>query len=248
MCVALGLAVGGLAQEQTLVLPPGTEDRAGDSAHRILESDSLRFQQFFSSELLSPAMPNGAWITGLSLRQDQGSRGFSGQLTFESVEVILSTADRTLTNPSRRFADNLGPDATTVSSLAPVHWSLQHIQGRANPFEIALKFAKPFRYDPRQGNLLIDLRLMSASSDAWLDLDSSLSLPRERAWYVWGRMGDPPANVTDLIGGSLVGGAYAMRLDFFPIPEPPEVALFCIGLAAVIVNRRRAALRHLSQL
>lgn len=237
---AVCLVGGAVAEEQTLVLPRGGEERAGSTALRILPGDSVRFQQFFSSDALASEMPKGAWITGISFRQDDGSRGFSGELTFESVEVILSTADPTpIINPNRTFANNLASDATTVSSLAPIRWSLQHLPGRVNPFQMSVEFSTLFLYDPRQGNLLIDVRLMSASSDVWVDLDSSSSVPRDTAWYVWGRTGDPPENVSDLTSGYFNRGAFDMRLEFFPVPEPSARALLGIGFAAIMFSLRR---------
>lgn len=239
VALACCLAGGALAQEQTLVLPPGTQDRAGDFAFDVWKGGDVRFQQFYSSGALRSAMPTGAYITGISFRQDD-KRGFNGELSFASVEVLLSTTDRSYASSSSTFVDNLGSDATLVSSLSPVRWTIRHSPGVANAFQMPVRFSTPFLYDPRKGNLLIDVTLTSASHDITLDFSSRSSSSTDIAWAVWARPGDPPQWGSDLNVGYVFGDAFVIRLDFIPVPEPCGATLLCVGLPVLIFFLRRS--------
>lgn len=239
VCIVVAPVGNSLAQVQTLVLPPGTEDRPGNRMETIVgNEESTRFQQFFSADVLSPAMPNGAWISGISFRRDDQTLR-SGEVAFQSVEVILATTDRTINSVSPVFAENLGPDARSVYSQGPVAWSLRHIPGRANPFDAVLRFSAPFLYDPSKGNLLIDVRLIGADSDAALDVDGPSIVPPEIAFFVRASTAINPS----IQAGDLNGGAYVTQISFSPIPEPSAIAFFAFGFVIMLSTLRHTHLR-----
>ncbi|MEK9136132.1 MAG: hypothetical protein AAB393_03330, partial [Bacteroidota bacterium] len=224
-----------LAQTDTIVLPPGTEDRSGSGTEAVF--GDTRFQQFFSSALLTPAMPNGALISGISFRRDDQTP-WTGEVTFQAVEIILSTTDRTASSFSSLtpiFAENLGPDARTVFSQSRVHWVLRNFPGQANPFDAAIQFSTPFLYDPKQGNLLIDVTFLGGDAAITLDLAGASSVPRDLAFFIRGGRGDPPGN-SSLSFGWLNGGAYVTQISYSPIPEPPAVVLLSIGIVAMALS------------
>lgn len=191
-------------------------------------------------------MPGGAWITGVSFRRDE-EEPRAGEVTFQSVEVILSTTDRTVSSVSPVFAENLGPDAGTVYSQGAVHWTLRSEPGRANPFDAVIQFPRPFLYDPRNGSLLIDVRLMDADSFIALDRDGPNVVPPSVAFYVRGMRGDPPGNL-DLSSGYLNGGSYVTQISFIAIPEPSAQGLFALGAAAIVLCLRRSPRGPTSQI
>jgi hypothetical protein len=248
LCVVVSVAGSVLAQEQTLVLPSGTENQPGDYAATIVDGGSLRFQQFFSSDVLAAEMPTEAWITGVSFRQDD-RRGFTGEVSFESVEVIMSTTDRNFrsVDPISAFADNLGPGAQVVVPRGPVAWSVRHIPGAANPFDAKVTFLTPFVYNPNRGDLLIDVRFMNVSRRLDLDVHSSLHVPTDVGFFVWGRPGDPPGNFSGLDFGYLTGGAFVVQLTFVSIPEPTGLSLLGTGFTVFVFSLRRSVREPIDQ-
>src|SRR5207344_3011150 len=59
--------------------------------------------------------------------------------------------------PSATYANNVGPDATTVYNSA-LSLSSPGCSGLAPcPFDMAIPFTTPFSYDPTKGRLLVDI-------------------------------------------------------------------------------------------
>ncbi|HJZ58499.1 MAG TPA: FG-GAP-like repeat-containing protein, partial [Gemmataceae bacterium] len=120
---------------------------------------SMRYQQIYAASQFSAA----GIIDAIRFRQDSatGPNGF-GPVTL-NLKVTLSYAARSPSNASAVFADNIGAGAVTVfDGLTTI--SSGPASGNARPFDIILDVANLFRYDPAQGDLLVDISMRNAPS------------------------------------------------------------------------------------
>lgn len=134
---------------------------------------SMRYQQVYSAAQFR------AWgrISELAFRPD-GPLG-TGATTVNplfptgvSVRVVLSTTRARPEELSRRFEDNLGWDRTVVYD-SNVHGPWEVSTSFAGPggngptdynaFDIRMRLPVPFFYDPREGNLLLDVTMTSTA-------------------------------------------------------------------------------------
>ena len=106
-------------------------------------------QNYFS------AITNGGWISDVYFRGIAGSGSFFA--TVSNVEIHLSTTPRTSGGLSQVFIENTGPDDTVVfSGSFTVGGDSMGLQPYAYDHVV---LSKNFWYDPRVGNLLLDVRL-----------------------------------------------------------------------------------------
>ena len=104
-------------------------------------SNSIRWQEVVSASEFDGISSNGFYITGIYLVQ---ARSFS--VDFEHLQINLSTTPRGPDALSPIFNENVGSDDLVV-------FSGKYHAGLGSP---VLTFARPFYYDPSQGNLLLD--------------------------------------------------------------------------------------------
>jgi uncharacterized protein (TIGR03437 family) len=148
------------ASGETFVVPNNQAATAGNLLIPLGNKGS-RLQEIVGSGQFSSQFTVPITITGLRVRSAPGTGPVS--LNLSSFKVTLSTtqaypntngAGHTL--PSTTYANNVGPDATTVYN-APFSASSP---GCSAPgpctFDIALKFSTPFTYDFSKGRLLVD--------------------------------------------------------------------------------------------
>ena len=149
------LISGGLVRSEVVISP----FVAGDSAsalpfltHRLI-APSVRYQQVYGASDFFSRVAGLLLITEISFAPGPGTGPIDVQLP--SLHVNLSTTQKAPDGLSSTFSDNLGPNDSLVYSGSirltidptgdlnfPVHIPLQH----------------PFLFDPRAGNLLMDVR------------------------------------------------------------------------------------------
>jgi hypothetical protein len=145
------------------------------------------------------------------------------------LDIRLSTTTASPSDPSQLLANNRGSDFTTVFS-GPLTVT---ISNRA-AFELVFPLA-PFLYDPRGGNLLVDVFLNKATrfSGNWLYFAGGFS---DDVGRQWGR-----DNVGQINGSR---GGYGLLTEFStasPVPEPSSMFLFGSGAVAIWRIRQRFA-------
>jgi len=149
----------------SLVIPAGHENSEGGYYAGTLHEPSLRLQVVYGATHF-PAGPQT--ITELRFRRDISEPPFSSATAAATVK--LSTTTGTPGGLSATFANNPGPDETTVFSG---NWTYSSTSptpnGTVRPFDIVLPLTTPFTYDPAAGNLLFDIRITSNSSFNWTD-------------------------------------------------------------------------------
>lgn len=223
-----GPLLGGVADAQadSVILPRGAESAPGSFALVA----NHRFQEIINPEELAPHMPNGAWITGISFRPE----GVPGTLSFDLVEVRLSTTSRRADGLSRDLSANTGPDETLVFRSESVRWVFTTGVG-VRPFQAAIPFMTPYLYLPGQGSLLLDVRLVNPSLntvfDAHDDPGDGISRVLQQA---------------DREPGFLDTRAPVVRIDFTAVPEPSIIALLGVGAALLTALHRpqKGGLNH----
>jgi hypothetical protein len=171
--------------------------------------------------------PFGIGLSGSNLytgefQQIYASTAFAETMTiygvaFRSGAPQLATADYDLTVSLGTTARTSGaPGTTFISSLTPVFSgdSPQVFTG-ARDFDLVLNFTVPFTYNPADGNLLLDVVMVSASSATVAYFDAQERSP------VMGTLWSD--------GNSVLGtGNYGLVTEF-AIPEPSTFALLGLG-------------------
>jgi hypothetical protein len=138
-----------------------------------------------------------------------------------TIEVFLSVTDRGVNAISNRpFDDNLGADTRLFATLSG--------GSTLSGAELVIG-GVPFHYDPAQGNLLLDLRINGASAGHTGPFFAAMSgggtdpMPFSR-WHNFG------------IGYDNQGLITGFRSS---VAEPGTLALLAVGLAGIVVLRRR---------
>ena len=140
----------------TLVVPGNQAATPGNAAIKV-GATATRFQEIVGSGQFNNALV----ITGIRVRSAVGSGPVS--FTYASYKVTLSTT-KAFPNtanghalPSATYANNVGPDATTVYN-APLSASSPGCSGPGPcPFDLVIHFSTSFPFDPSQGRLLVDI-------------------------------------------------------------------------------------------
>jgi PKD repeat protein len=116
---------------------------------------SMRYQQIYAASQFSAA----GVIDALRFRQDAA---YSGNFTATlDVKITLGYAARTPTTASTVFADNVGAGTVTVlDGLVTI--SSTPSASSPRPFDVVIDVANLFRYDPTQGDLLVDISLRNS--------------------------------------------------------------------------------------
>jgi hypothetical protein len=127
------------------------------------EAASVRFQQVYSSSDFRPD-DNLQWkITEIRFGAGLAGRDF----TLPNVEISFSTTQKVPDGLSSLFAENIGPDSTTVLS-----GPLQLSAPVGAEYNLHIRLQQPFVYDPRAGNLLLEVRNSRRSRRSFLSQSS----------------------------------------------------------------------------
>jgi len=215
-----------------VTLAPGLEAAYGDS---VQGSELLRgrYQQVYSG--LDFGFREALAITALSLRPF-GTGPFS--LSASAVEISLSTSRAAAPALSPVFAENLGLDRTVVYSGPLVLASGGRTGEPSADFDVALPMDRAFGYDPLDGDLLLELRLLgtlgNASGSVLLDARHPSAL-------------SPVASLFSLDANADSGNVFPMGLvtqfevEALIVPEPATGLLFATGAFVLGLSARRGA-------
>jgi hypothetical protein len=134
----------------------------------------FRFQQIYAASEF-PALSDGTnLLTKLSWRPDGSAAPYSwyaDRLTIQASVTNVSPAGMSLT-----FADNItGPETTVYDGIWDHSTQSLGPPGGPKEFDLPDVFDTPFPYDPAEGNLLLDFRIIGGYStigDARIDSTS----------------------------------------------------------------------------
>ncbi len=149
----------------THVVPIGLESTEGNYYSGTMREPLLRQQTLYAAANFPSSTLH---ITELRFRRDISEPPFVNASATATVK--LSTTSRGTGNMSSTFANNSGPDETTVFN-GVWNYSTPTVVGAGivRPFEIVLPLATPFTYNPASGNLLFDIRITGGTGGSWTD-------------------------------------------------------------------------------
>src|SRR5437764_11647904 len=195
----------------TIVAPnnlANTDGNAGDN-EPFHNSSPLRVQDVYNASEFSAIGAGGGYITALSFRGDAQPQGFITTVT--NMQINLSTTTKSADRLSLVFAENVGTDDKVV--FGP---GLLHLDTGPGSFGARIPFSSPFYYNPNAGNLLLDLRNLSAGN-AVGTLDA-VSTTGDAVSSIIGGVNSSSAFLADTVG-------YVVQFEVTPVPEPGTLAL-----------------------
>lgn len=150
------MPVAGWAQT-LVVVPNANETMNGNNGSKIpFSQGGGRFQQIFEASQFS-AITGPQRITEIAFRRDSSTTSFN--VTIADVQINLSTTSSTPLTLSSSYASNVGPDDLIVHT-GPLTLSASGTTVVPKPFDITIPLDPGFDYDPSQGNLLLDVRMI----------------------------------------------------------------------------------------
>jgi hypothetical protein len=209
-----------LAQGTTeTVVPFGFENQSGNGSDSLLDFPG-QTQELFRASYLANAWDTPVAISGIAFRV---AGALSMSATIPQVEIRFSTSSQTPETMSTFYAANKGADETTVFLHNNV--SLFGTAGQqVNPFDLRFQFDRPFIYDPKNGNLLMSIKLTgSFLGGKQIDAQGYSTLAASPVGYVGQHNPDQVGALADVIAFSYV-----------QVPEPRIPGLILIGGIALL--------------
>jgi hypothetical protein len=164
-CMGASLVIGAGFQINGLTLPIGTTYHEGGGGSSVIR-DEIRLQEIYEAELFPP---HPILIRELRWRP---SAVYGGSFTakLDRMQINLSTTRRRSETLSRTFAANVGDDDTVVFD-GPITLKSEFAGPTMGPkeFDIIVPFMVPFNFNPRAGNLLVEIRNHRASLGTYVD-------------------------------------------------------------------------------
>ncbi|ACC80693.1 hypothetical protein [Nostoc punctiforme] len=151
----LSVGITNAAQAASFISTDQLENREGNSRLGFLIPFPSRFQQVYDASQFGSAPIE---ISQIALRPDE-SNTTPFDFTIEDIEFYLSTTTRDSDALSSVFEENISANYTKVFDG---EWKASSenigLAGSPKNFDIVLNFTKPFIYDPREGNLLLEYK------------------------------------------------------------------------------------------
>jgi hypothetical protein len=197
---------GGGNRQDDLVIPTHYTTTEGLGGSSVLIHD-IRLQNVYSSAQFSSA--NAVIIRELRFRPS-AIFGSAFSATVADLQINLSTTDKAVDGLSATFADNVGADDTVVfNGSVDLSSAFTGPAGGPKEFDIVIPLSTPFRYEPAQGNLLIDYRNRSGSTATFIDAGVNNGASRAFALGANSTVAqsvDQGAEVVQLVGTVVSGG------------------------------------------
>lgn len=242
---ALALAAAPAAQAGEFYFPGNAETRAGGSNQSFpfnIGAGSQRYQQLYLGSLFGAAPVT---LDAVMFRQASDATGGSPfSTTLPNISIGLSTATTRVGAIGTGFAGNIGADAATVFSGALALGSTAPARRdfTAQPFDVVIRFAAPFTFDPRRGDLLLDIVNLGGGTSTQLDFITGGSTVFSRAFTLPGQAATTPTGFAQQ-GAGLVT-AFSTVAAVGAVPEPSTWAMMLIGFGAIgggLRSRRRGS-------
>jgi PEP-CTERM motif len=214
------LVLGQALSQETYIASPNVGGDAGsDAAFNVAATlwPTMRYQQIYGASDFTRRMPDGGYINGLRLdvaSTIHGGRPFA--VTLPAIQFNLSTTTRAVDGLSAVFSENVGADDTVVRGLSALT-----LEDRQNGgADIIITFDTPFFYDPREGNLLLDIFNFGGGSSSPFNANRAAN-DTTSSVYSAGSVNDS-SGIPNTIGLVTI-------FTVTPVPEPSSLVL--IGLA-----------------
>jgi hypothetical protein len=155
-------------------------------------------------------------------------------LFLDNVQIRFSTTTRNPDGLSTTYAMNVGPDETLAYSGALAF-------GSTLSFQIHIHLQSPYLYDPKAGNLLMDIKNFVAAPPP--------RFPPNAAVLAYDIVGDTTSTVYGYdVNSPTASFSTSKGLDtvftYTPVPEPSTVVLLLVGIALLSFAPLRTAKRR----
>jgi hypothetical protein len=160
--LAVAPAVAGpIVAPNTLAATEGNSENAVPFDIAEFGTPSLRYQLVVAANQFPAGGP--LTVTQIAFRPD-GVLGSAFSATLPDVRIGMSTASNGPDALRATFADNVGPDDTTVFR-GPLALSSRFTGPAGGPkdFDIVINLQTPFRFDPRRGTCCSTCRTSAAA-------------------------------------------------------------------------------------
>jgi hypothetical protein len=165
MAMGVVLVMGQPASAVTIVSPTVLGGAEGNTSSRApLHRDPLREQDLYASSEFPSGSP--IVITEIRYRRDttfsaDHSDAYTATFNEGDIEIRMSTTTKADDGLSTIFADNIGGDELLVHDGPITINSTDTSSLNPKPFDIIIPLETPFTYDPSQGNLLVDFKILN---------------------------------------------------------------------------------------
>lgn len=228
-----------LAQASSVFLPSGMQQTEGNS--HVIDpfgaSEPSRVQQLYGASEFGAIGGSGALITEIRFRSD-AEISFAGAVIVPELEISMSTSLRVPSDLRPVWQDNIGSDETIVFPKGPIQFTYTVDRTHVNSMSVVIPLPKPFYYQPANGNLLLDIKVLQkpqvGAGLVRLVLDAEAGPSRVTQYSIV--IGSPFA-----INGSVAPYALITQFEFAPVPEPGSlacVAIAMLGVAAIRNGRK----------
>jgi len=242
LAVSILLSARGTAFADPIVVPSSLAATEGDGANgfpfnlNAFQATSMRYQQVYNASMFGRQQP--LLITAIAFRPDVNfGQGEAFSSVISSIQLNLSTTVRAADGLSTRFADNVGAnDRVVFSGALALSSAFSGPVGGPKAFDIVIRLATPFLYNPRQGNLLLDVRNFSGERTTQFDASESFTDGTSRMLSRLNGVNNE-TGFMDPEGDSL---GLVMLFEATPTPEPTTMLLTAPAIAALLRMKRPA--------
>ena len=158
-----------MAQEIKIVSPNDLETVEGDGVMDSACCPPMRFQQVYPAEDFLSLPQGRGWVVQMAFRPDES---VTDPITSTVPNSILGLSTVPISGDKLDFtyANNLGPDATTIFH-GDLTVQTDYMGPAVGPktFDYILNLQTPFHYDASQGNLLWDVNNPDGIQPSWLN-------------------------------------------------------------------------------
>jgi hypothetical protein len=225
------------AESTSIVAPNIFSNAEGNDGSRqpflIGTSGTTRYQQVFEASEFS-AILDGGFIQEISFRQDSFNMPRLGIVTtLPDIQLNFSTTSKAAGSLSPVFSENVGSD-DTLSLRGSVF-----IRANYSPFmqpqtfDVKFILQHPFFYNPKAGNLLLDIRNYEGTSDdggisgAFAALDAT-SRPNDPMSTLYATSVSATSGTVSRRGGLIT------QLTIQAVPEPASWILLSGGVLVLL--------------
>jgi hypothetical protein len=217
------------AQTNYIVVPNEYANKEGDSHMSMPFStdNHLRYQQVYDASQFIAISPYGGWIISIGFRigRDRSTPYVNPYgAAMPRLQVNLSTTPKAPDQLSLVYTENVGSDEAIVFGPVPRNMNTFPVAGW--PASLTLPLTKPFFYNPRNGNLLMDVFNFDGSGTNGGLLDATYQSGDSVSWmfgWVYGTNG-----VLQDTAGLIT------RFEIVPAPSPPPLSLDRSDQAAIL--------------
>jgi hypothetical protein len=185
----LSIVSAARAEPITIVAPSGSEDTDGNVNYLPFgfsfpnspppdfppwpePRDGFRGQELYPASAFESLGP-GQLITSLAWRPDISVYD-DVRTEWENLTLNLSTTTREAGSLSTTFADNYGNGGFTEVFSGTMEFETDGIprgEGLPHEFDYVVEFDTPYFYDPREGNLLVEVIATFGEGSPWIWMD-----------------------------------------------------------------------------